>query len=569
MENTSFFESIKTNINLNDETLSDDDEQSFDNLETFKKPEHFGFYHCRLPSPINELNIGSGTVIAKNLLSEIELSESEDESQVLMCFMKSKFAKPLDEEHYEDFKYLKKEITKTTNNVKLNNGTKNLFITTGNNININTAGSINRQKQLRSTNNIKCIHKNIFNHSESTNKSKRKKKSTLTNTKQTKNESPHLSIKRPRKRNKNNMNKTKIYKRLNASNLNNNNICSPNQLYNINDHKGKSNNILFHKASVNIFDTYSLLSTITPSSNTCSTTLTSSEDIPPSPCSIYTISSYDNSSNFNNKNFYTTSNSNNANPNGNNNQQHFNLIAQSIDTVQSSSPSISPFINTNIPFILSKPTNQASTTLNTSFFSLTNPTQNKSYVNEQPKIIDTMNPFLQKKPPIKKRRKYKPDDIRKKIKARFHKILKAKTNLSLELAGSQKLFDFLPQSFLCNISRDKNKEVLDLTYYQLIQKDFVKDIDTSKYKKIEIDKTKHKHNCDVLKYLDSHKDISRKSGFDIISKMTYREILEEYFKSEEFLDSVETLKEKEDDNYIKEYVNKAKDYVNFFSSKYK
>jgi hypothetical protein len=51
--------------------------------------------------------------------------------------------------------------------------------------------------------------------------------------------------------------------------------------------------------------------------------------------------------------------------------------------------------------------------------------------------------------------------------------------------------------------------------------------------------------------------------------MTYREILEEYFKSEEFLDSVETLKEKEDDNYIKEYVNKAKDYVNFFSSKYK
>ena len=556
MENTSFFESIKININLNNETLSDDDEQSFNNLETFKKPEHFGFYHCRLPSPINEFNIRSGTIITKNLLSEIELSESEDESQVLMCFMKSKFSKPSDEEHYEDFKYLKKEITETTNNMKVNN-TKNPFITTGDNIiNIKTVSSINRQKQLMSTNNIKCIHKNIFNHSESINKSK---------TKQTKNESPHLSIKRPRNRNKNYMNKTKKYERLNASNLNSNNICSPNQLYNINDNKSKSNNILFHKASVNIFDMYSLLSTTTPSSNTCSTTLTSSEDIPPSPCSIYTISSFDNSSNFNNKNFYTTSTTSNSD----NNQQHFNLITQSIDTVPSSSSSISSFINTNIPFILSKPTNQASTTLNASFFSLTNPIQTKSYVNEQPTIIDTMNPFLQNNPPIKKRRKYKPDDIRKKIKARFHKILKTKTNLNLELAGSQKLFDFLPQSFLCNISRDKNKEVLDLTYYQLIQKDFVKDIDISKYKKIEIDKTKHKHNCNVLKYLDSHKDISRKSGFDIISKMTYREILEEYFKSEEFLDSVETLKEKEDDNYIKEYVNKAKDYVNFFSSKHK
>ena len=57
---------------------------------------------------------------------------------------------------------------------------------------------------------------------------------------------------------------------------------------------------------------------------------------------------------------------------------------------------------------------------------------------------------------MKKKRKYKSDDIRKKIKVRFHKVLKNKINESLKNAGSTELFSFLPQFFISNISKKFN-----------------------------------------------------------------------------------------------------------------
>ena len=38
-------------------------------------------------------------------------------------------------------------------------------------------------------------------------------------------------------------------------------------------------------------------------------------------------------------------------------------------------------------------------------------------------------------------RKFKPDDIRKKIKARFHKTIKNAINEFLKFTGSEKFFD--------------------------------------------------------------------------------------------------------------------------------
>ena len=47
--------------------------------------------------------------------------------------------------------------------------------------------------------------------------------------------------------------------------------------------------------------------------------------------------------------------------------------------------------------------------------------------------------------------------------------------------------------------------------------------------------------------------------------MTYADILREYFLSEEFEFSVKKLKlEKENDEYINEYMIKSRTYVNFF-----
>ena len=71
----------------------------------------------------------------------------------------------------------------------------------------------------------------------------------------------------------------------------------------------------------------------------------------------------------------------------------------------------------------------------------------------------------------------------------------------------------------------------------------------------------------MLEYLDEHPDICKSSGFDIMGNMKYKELLEQYFNSEEFDKALQKLKEEnEEDEYIEEYKNKAMTYVQFFCS---
>ena len=166
---------------------------------------------------------------------------------------------------------------------------------------------------------------------------------------------------------------------------------------------------------------------------------------------------------------------------------------------------------------------------------------------------------------LKHKRKYKPDDIRKKIKARFHKSIKNIINDNLRKAGSKKLFTFLPQVFISSISREKNKPVLNISFRELLQKNFVNDSNEKKYKNRNVDLAKYKRNLGVLEYLDKNPEICKRSGFDLISKMKYCDLLNEYFQSDEFERAIFKLREEnEDEEYIKEYINKSKNYVNFF-----
>ena len=166
---------------------------------------------------------------------------------------------------------------------------------------------------------------------------------------------------------------------------------------------------------------------------------------------------------------------------------------------------------------------------------------------------------------LKHKRKYKADDIRKKIKARFHKSIKNIINENLRKAGSKKLFTFLPQVFISSIARQTNRYVLNMSFREILQQNFVNDLDEKKYKNKKIDLAKYKKNLSVLEYLDNNPEISKNSGFDIISEMKYCDLLEEYFKSNEFERAIFKLKEEnEDEDYIKEYIIKSKNYVKFF-----
>jgi len=183
-----------------------------------------------------------------------------------------------------------------------------------------------------------------------------------------------------------------------------------------------------------------------------------------------------------------------------------------------------------------------------------------------------INNKKKKKSKDTKKRKDKPDNIRKKIKSRFLKILKTRINEKLKSAKSEELFDNLPQCFISNISKDGNKFILDMTIKDLLTKNFFEDGNSNDnsekvfiQKKRNPNKDKYEKNQKVLEYLDRNSNISKNSNFNVISKLTFREIFKEYLKSEEFEKDILKLKDKDSERYIKDYIIKAYDFLDYFS----
>ena len=180
-------------------------------------------------------------------------------------------------------------------------------------------------------------------------------------------------------------------------------------------------------------------------------------------------------------------------------------------------------------------------------------------------VIDYSNCKKGKIKREKKRRKFKPDDIRKKIKAKFHKVLKNIINNNLIKAGSNLLFDFFPQDFISNITIKFNNIALNYSYEELIKIDLTEKL--LKQEKNEIDLEKYKRNIEVLEYIDKNPKIGEFSLFNQIRNMKYWQILNAYFKSKEFEDSIiELYQKRERIRYIEEYINKALTYVNYYST---
>ena len=154
------------------------------------------------------------------------------------------------------------------------------------------------------------------------------------------------------------------------------------------------------------------------------------------------------------------------------------------------------------------------------------------------------------------------DKIRKKIKSRFFKALKNSVNIRIKSAGSDQFFKNLPQIFIGNISKNKNKDILNLSFKEIFSKNFYEDI-----KLPELDYKNLSNNKKVLKFLESNDEISEKSNFNTFKNMKFNEIFEEYLNSKEFEMEIAHLKmEKENDKYIYDYIIKAHNLIEFFSN---
>ena len=190
------------------------------------------------------------------------------------------------------------------------------------------------------------------------------------------------------------------------------------------------------------------------------------------------------------------------------------------------------------------------------------------------------------------KRKQKSDDVRKKIKARFLKILKNKINENLKRVNSEKIFDYLPQCFVkCINKKQNNKEILNMTFKELISTNFYEKYKINDNKKtnkkannkkllnkkrcLNPDLVKYQNNIEVLKYLENNEKIYKSSNFDIIGKMTFRNLYEKYLESKEFEDDILKLIEFEEKKnntgsenikkYIDDYITKAYDLINYFN----
>ena len=180
-------------------------------------------------------------------------------------------------------------------------------------------------------------------------------------------------------------------------------------------------------------------------------------------------------------------------------------------------------------------------------------------------------------------------------------------NEELKYANSEKFFDFLPQCFICAITKEKNKPILNISLKEIMSTDFFEEykkinddkkklnnnmlnkkrkcpldkakdknkkskcpLDNEKDKNKESkypDKVKYENNIEVMKYLKDNEDIKKIFNFDIIGNKTFSDLFNEYLNSNEFEKDIFALKneEGEDSEYIKEYIIKAYDFIKDFS----
>lgn len=160
-------------------------------------------------------------------------------------------------------------------------------------------------------------------------------------------------------------------------------------------------------------------------------------------------------------------------------------------------------------------------------------------------------------------RKDKIDDIMKKIKARFFKALKICINETFKGKGIEKKLEYLPQQFLTNINKNENKLMLEKNLEEIILE--LKEYNSETKKGQE----KIKNNIALIEYLKQENNSNNQNLKKIynIFKTKIKVLFNEYLKSKKFEESIIKLKEEGNySEYIKEYIKKAENFINYFSN---
>ena len=163
-----------------------------------------------------------------------------------------------------------------------------------------------------------------------------------------------------------------------------------------------------------------------------------------------------------------------------------------------------------------------------------------------------------KRAKVKRPRKENQDNIRRKIKrAFFNNALIKKLNNKLKSSGSIKYLEKFQQIFVCDVNKNKNKKIMDMTLKKIFEtKELYANEDKEGLFKYELN----------LKVIQSE-EIEKNEEFQKILNKKFSELYTEYINSDEFnIDEINRLKEKKmGDEYINRYKYLAKNLVEYFS----
>ena len=217
--------------------------------------------------------------------------------------------------------------------------------------------------------------------------------------------------------------------------------------------------------------------------------------------------------------------------------------------------------NFNIDLSLIKKKRKLSEEFHINYRPIFTPSEND---NDSRKLINDINSdttSYKKKGKKKKKRKYNIDNINKGIKTHFFKQLKINTNLILKSEGFKKeqQFTYFQPSFISNTNKNLNKEMFQKKFEDFLLTDIMEFMKDKKTKNTDL--TNYEKNISVLEDLKRNK-----CRFDFLDK-TIIELFNEYLKSKEFKMIIDNLKNKnkEEKEYIKKYIYKANDFINYYS----
>ena len=155
-----------------------------------------------------------------------------------------------------------------------------------------------------------------------------------------------------------------------------------------------------------------------------------------------------------------------------------------------------------------------------------------------------------------KRRRENMDNIHKKIKTVFfNNFIYNKINEKLKKKKSRLYFVKFPISFVNDVKRNTNKDIINLSLLEIIsKKELYNENDLSNYY----------HN---LKVIENKETLENEELKEILNKK-YCELFEEYINSKEFnIDEINRLKNNNlGDVYIKRYLYLAKHFIKYFEN---